>query len=105
MRIDPNQYLGNLQPDNVQQTNTRGAQPSQSEESRDTSGVDTDDQFQRSQALDQIQLLKAQLAQVPDVRSDRVAALSQKVQQGSYKPTNQQIADAMISEFGGSKQS
>lgn len=105
MRIDPNQYLGNLQSDSVQQANTRGTQPSQSEEARDTGGVDTDDQFQPSQALDRIQRLKAQLAQVPDVRSDRVSALSQKVQQGSYKPTNQQIADAMVSEIGTNKRS
>jgi negative regulator of flagellin synthesis FlgM len=105
MKIDPNQYLGNLQSDNVQQTNTRGTQPSQSEEARESGGVDTDDQFQPSPTLDQIQRLKAQLAQVPDVRSDRVSALSQKIQQGSYKPTNQQIADSMVSEIGSNKRS
>lgn len=103
MRIDPNQYLGNLQSDNVQQPNTRGSQPSQSQQTSESSGVDADDQFQPSPTLDQIQRLKAQLAQVPEVRSDRVAALSQKVQQGSYKPTNQQIANAMVSEFGSKK--
>jgi len=105
MRIDPNQFLGNLQPDNVQQTSNRGAQPAQSEETQENGGVDADDQFQPSATLDQIQRLKAQLAQVPEVRSDRVAALSQKVQQGTYKPSNQQIADSMVSELGSNKRS
>jgi len=105
MRIDPNQYLGNIQPDNVQQANTRGTQSSQSEEAREAGAVDADDQFQPSPTLDQIQRLKTQLAQVPDVRSDRVSALSQKIQQGGYKPTNQQIADAMVSEIGTNKRS
>lgn len=105
MRIDPNQFLGNVQPDTVQQANTRGTQSSQPEEAHENGGVDTDDQFQPSQTLDQVQRLKAQLAQTPEVRSDRVAALSQKIQQGSYKPTNQQIADAMVSEIGSNKRS
>lgn len=103
MRIDPSQFLGSLQSDNVQQANNRGTQPSQAEETGESGGLDTDDQFQPSATLDQIQRLKAQLAQVPDVRSDRVSALSQKIQQGSYKPTNQQIANAMISEIGANK--
>ncbi|HXX20297.1 MAG TPA: flagellar biosynthesis anti-sigma factor FlgM [Candidatus Acidoferrum sp.] len=105
MRIDPNQFLGNLQQDAVQQANTRGIQPSQSEESRENGAVDGDDQFQPSQALDQVQKLKAQLAQMPEVRSDRVAVLSQKIQQGSYKPTNEQIANAMVSEITSNKRS
>jgi len=105
MRIDPNQFLGNLQSDNVQQTNTRGSQPSQSQQTGENSGVDADDQFQPSPTLDQIQRLKAQLAQVPEVRSDRVAALSQKIQQGSYKPTNPQIANGIVSELGGNNRS
>ena len=104
MRIDPNQFLGNLQSDSVQQKNTRGTQASQSEEGHDTGSVDTDDQFQPSPTLDQIQGLKAQLAQMPEIRNERVSALSQKIQQGTYNPTNQQIANAMVSEIGSTKQ-
>lgn len=105
MRVDPNQYLGNLQSDSVQQANTRGTQSAQTEGACESGALDADDKFQPSPTLDQIQRLKAQLAQVPDVRSDRVSALSQKVQQGSYNPTNQQIADAMVSEIGSNKRS
>lgn len=105
MRIDPNQFLGNLQPDTVQQANTRSTQPSQSEQAHQNGAVDGDDQFQPSQTLDQVQRLKSQLAQMPEVRSDRVAALSQKIQQGSYKPTNDQIANAMVSEITSNRQS
>jgi len=104
MRIDPNQFPGNLQSDSVQQTNTRGTQASQSEEAHETGGVDTDDQFQPSPTLDQVQRLKAQLAQVPEIRNERVSSLSQKIQQGTYNPTNQQIANAMVSEIGSAKQ-
>ena len=107
MRIDPNQYLGNVQSENVQQTtNTnRGAQVSDSEGAKDTAGVDSDDQFQPSQTLDQVQRLQAQLAQVPEVRSEKVAALSQKIQNGTYNPSKDQIAGAMISDMGVNKRS
>jgi negative regulator of flagellin synthesis FlgM len=107
MRIDPNQYLGNVQSENVQQTtNTnRGSQLSDSEGTKDTAGVDSDDQFQPSQTLDQVQRLQAQLSQIPDVRSDRVAALSQKIQNGTYNPSNDQLAGAIISDMGANKRS
>lgn len=107
MRIDPNQFLQNVQSENVQQTtNTnRGSQVSDSEGTKDTAGVDSDDQFQPSPTLEQLQRLQAQLAQVPDVRSDKVAALSQKIQNGTYNPSNDQIAGAMISDMGANKRS
>jgi negative regulator of flagellin synthesis FlgM len=105
MRIDPNQFPGNVQQDNVQQTNTRGAQPSQTSGAPDNAQVDPQDSFQLSGTLGQVQQLKAQLAQTPDVRSERVAALRQQLEQGSYRPTNEQIANAMISELGGGSRS
>jgi negative regulator of flagellin synthesis FlgM len=105
MRIDPNQFPGNVQQDNVQQANTRGAQPSQTSGTPDDAQVDPQDSFQLSGTLGQVQQLKAQLAQLPDVRSERVAALRHQVEQGSYKPTNEQIANAMISELSGGSRS
>lgn len=107
MRIDPNQFLQNVQSENVQQTTntSRGSQASDSEGANDSAGVDSDDQFQPSQSLAQIQRLQAQLAQVPDVRNDKVAALSQKIQNGTYNPSNDQIAGAMISDMGVNKRS
>ena len=105
MRIDPNQFLGNLQSDNVQPTNGKSTQPAQADEAHDSGAVDTDDQFQPSQTLDFVQRLKTQLARLPEIRSDRVSALGQKIQQGTYAPSNDQIAGAMISELGSSKRS
>ena len=58
-------------------------------ESRATDAGDT---VQLSGALSQVQQLNAQLAQTPDVRATRVAALQQQVQQGTYQPSNEQIA-------------
>jgi negative regulator of flagellin synthesis FlgM len=105
MRIDPNQLPGNVQPDNVDQAKKSGAQPSDANASAGNSPLGIEDTFQLSGTLGQVQQLKAQLAQTPEVRSDRVAALRQQVQQGTYKPTNEQIANAMISELGSGKRS
>jgi len=43
--------------------------------------------------------LRAKLNGLPDVRQDRVKALRTALQNGSFKPDSQQIADAMYSEF------
>lgn len=49
-----------------------------------------------------VQALRTQLAAVPTVRQERVAALRQAVNSGQYSPTGQQIADAIHSDlFGG----
>jgi negative regulator of flagellin synthesis FlgM len=103
MRIDPNQYVGNAQTDDVQQTSNRGAQqPSQTSATPDSAEVDPQDTFQVSGTLGEVQRLQDQLAQTPDVRSERVAALRQQVQQGTYRPSNEGIANAMIAQMGSS---
>jgi flagellar biosynthesis anti-sigma factor FlgM len=105
MRIDPNQFLGNAQADNVQPAKTGGTQPSQSGAASSNGEVDAQDTFQLSGTLGQVQQLKNQLAQMADARSERVAALRQQVQQGTYRPSNEQIANAMVSEAGSNKRS
>jgi flagellar biosynthesis anti-sigma factor FlgM len=60
------------------------------------------DTVQLSGTLALAQQLKVQLAQVPDVRSARVAALQQQIQQGSYRPSSDQIANALLAEFSAS---
>ena len=105
MRIDPSsQYLGNIAPDGV------GNAPGQSKipaknisagEAPESSATETGDSVQFSCTLNQVQQLTAQLAQTPDVRAARVAALQQQVQQGTYQPGNEQIAAAMMSELFG----
>jgi|SRR5208282_3448416 len=105
MRIDPNQFPVNVQPENVDQTKNRVAQQSDAAATPGNSQLGVEDTFQLSGTLGQVQQLKAQLAQTPDVRSERVAALRQQVQQGTYKPTNEQIANAMVSELNGNRRS
>jgi negative regulator of flagellin synthesis FlgM len=104
MRIDPNQYLNNDQTDKVKQANTRVTQPQpQTSGAQGSPEVDSQDTFQLSGALGQVQRLMDQLDQTPDVRSERVAALRQQVQQGTYQPSAEQIANALISDMRGNK--
>lgn len=106
MKIDPNlPYTGNVQntqTDGVQDTRNRNMQPAGPAGSNTPQNTQLGgDTVQLSGALGQVQQLKAELAQVPEVRSDRVAALRQKVQEGSYNPSNEQVAGAMVSELFG----
>ncbi|MGH9406256.1 MAG: flagellar biosynthesis anti-sigma factor FlgM [Terriglobia bacterium] len=48
-----------------------------------------------------VQALTAQLANLPDVRKERVQALQQAVESGSYQPSNQEIANAIHSDLFG----
>ena len=48
-----------------------------------------------------VQQLKTDLAAVPDVRQDRVAALQQAIASGSYSVSGQQIAQAMSTDLRG----
>jgi len=45
--------------------------------------------------------LKAQLANLPGVRQDRVEALQQAIQNGSYQVDSRQLADAIQSDLFG----
>jgi flagellar biosynthesis anti-sigma factor FlgM len=105
MRIDPNQpYLNNVNSDAVENKKT-GNFLSGTTSAADGSSVEGGDTVQLSGTLAQAQQLKLQLAQTPDIRADRVSALRQQILQGTYAPTNDQIAGAMMSEiFGASGQ-
>jgi len=46
-----------------------------------------------------IDQLTAQLARVPEVRQERVDALREALDKGSYRVTDQQLADAIHSEL------
>jgi flagellar biosynthesis anti-sigma factor FlgM len=109
MRIDPSfqydpssQYLGNVAPDTVGSAQGAKIPPPQTGAGAGVeSTVDAGDTVQFSGTLSEAQQLKAQLAQTPDVRANRVAALQQQVAQGTYQPSNGQIASAMMSELLG----
>ncbi|MGH9350777.1 MAG: flagellar biosynthesis anti-sigma factor FlgM [Terriglobia bacterium] len=48
-----------------------------------------------------VQALKAQLANVPSIRQERVQALQKSVENGTYKPSNQEIASAIHADLFG----
>ena len=106
MRIDPSlQYLGNVPAEGVGNAQGQSKIPSSqvsAGSNTESQALDSGDTVQFSGNLAEIQQLKAQLGQTPPVRADRVAALQQQIQQGTYKPSNEAIANAMIADFSGS---
>lgn len=102
MRIDPNQvWSGDNQLDGVKGAANQPQSPNSGAASQNAS-LDSGDTVELSGALGQVQQLNAQLSQVPDVRSERVAALQQQIQQGTYQPSDEQIANTMYAELFGS---
>jgi flagellar biosynthesis anti-sigma factor FlgM len=81
-----------------QRVGTTGASPSQNQAEK--VGL-SPDEVQFSVDGEKIQQLKADLDGLPDLRQDRVAALQQSIQEGSYNVSDQQIAQAMSSELLG----
>jgi len=93
MRIDATNTLpGSQQPDGPgsSTSRTKSAQAGQTVLGSDTASL--------SSAGERIASLKAQLQNTPEVRRDRVQALQKAVQEGSYQPTDQQIASAILSD-------
>jgi flagellar biosynthesis anti-sigma factor FlgM len=68
-------------------------------QTRPTSVKSSQDQARLSVDAGKIEQLKAQVSSLPEVRQDRVAALSQAVQSGSYQVTDQQLASAIHSDL------
>ena len=105
MRIDPSfQYLDNTSPAGVGNAPAQPKIPapeSGTASGAEFSATDAGDTVELSGTLSAAQQLKTQLAQTPDVRAQRVAALQQQIQQGTYQPGNEQIASAMMSELFG----
>ena len=59
------------------------------------------DEVQFSFDAEKVQQLRADLDGLPELRQERVAVLRQVIEAGSYKVTNQQIAQAMSSDLLG----
>ncbi len=56
------------------------------------------DSTQLSTGVQRVSALESQLAQLPEVRSERVAHLQQAIRSGNYAVSNDQIAGAMLSD-------
>ncbi len=97
MKVDPNlQSIVNLQSDAVQNAKTTRVQESNSD--LGTSQVDGQDTVEFSPKFAEVQSLTTKLQQLPDIRSDRVSALKQQIQQGTYKPDPSEVAAAILGD-------
>lgn len=96
MRIDATNPLpGSQEPDRP------GSSTSTSKAGQASQTVLGSDTASFSSAGERIASLKAELQNTPEVRHDRVQALQKAVQQGSYQPTDRQIASAMLTDLLG----
>ena len=82
----------------LQRVGATGTAPSQNQ--GESVGL-SPDEVQLSVDGEKIQQLKADLTGLPDLRQDRVTALKQVIDQGSYNVSGQQIAQAMSSDLLG----
>jgi len=82
----------------TQRVETTGRSPSQNQ--AESLGL-SPDEVQFSVDGVKVQQLKASLDGLPDLRQERVAALTQAIEEGSYKVSSQQVAQAMSSELAG----
>jgi flagellar biosynthesis anti-sigma factor FlgM len=105
MKIDPTiQFPNDPQPDRVTGAPGKTALTQRSSSSSGASSTNSEDTFSLSSTHDVVQSLTASLASVPEVRTDRVAALQQRVSSGSYQPASQNVADAIIADQAGRRQ-
>ncbi|MGD0223674.1 MAG: flagellar biosynthesis anti-sigma factor FlgM [Terriglobia bacterium] len=94
MRVDgPLSVPENLQTQKVANSG------SSAQQSSPASIGSSQDQAQLSLDNNAIQQLKATLSQVPEVRQERVQALSQAVSNGSFQVSDQQLSDAIGSDL------
>jgi flagellar biosynthesis anti-sigma factor FlgM len=96
MRIDPNQAgqpLAESSRSSSQSTaNTETARAA-------ANGALGEDQAQLSGTHLQAQVLTAQALQFPEIRQEKVSALRQVVESGSYHPGASQVADAIFAHL------
>jgi len=99
MPIDPILQLpGGTQPEPLKNTRTGGAQPSSTANTAGLQSASGEDTLSLSSAHGEVQTLTASIANVPEVRTDRVTSLQQLVQGGQFQPDSGKVADAIIAE-------
>lgn len=92
MRINLNQAAQEL-PESARANNSSAAT---TDARASASGALGEDSAQLSGTHVQVQALVAQALQFPEVRQEKVNALRQAVQSGSYQPSAQQVGDAVF---------
>jgi len=97
MKIDPNQGAQGAQ---ISERVGGAAAPQSGRVS--SQSAPASDQTNLSSDAAQFSTLSAAAGQVPDVRHDRVAAISAARANGTYSVSNRQIATALVRDLGGS---
>ncbi|HUN60837.1 MAG TPA: flagellar biosynthesis anti-sigma factor FlgM [Candidatus Sulfotelmatobacter sp.] len=98
MKIDPRIYsTGDAQNEPVSNAK-KGSASGASSKAASISSSSSGDTLQISSRHAEVQQLTAQLANVPEVRTPKVAPLKAAVQQNTYQPDSGKIADAMLAD-------
>ena len=99
MKIDPRiQSPAEAQPGFVKRSGTPGVQPTGASITSGVKPATGEDTVLISSNHGDVQTLKAGLANVPEVRLDRVTALKQQVSAAQYHPDSGKVADSIIAE-------
>jgi flagellar biosynthesis anti-sigma factor FlgM len=99
MKIDPKiQLPPDGQPDQVRPSRNSNAAYRGGANTSVISSSSGEDTVSISSTHSELQSLTANLANVPDVRIDRVSALQPQVSRGAYQPDSAKIADALIAD-------
>jgi len=98
MRIDPDLNVNAGQPADPP-AKISNANNSQAARPLRLTSQNSADQANLSPDAQQLSNLSTALANVPAVRQERVAPLTQAVQSGTYSVSNQQIAQSLVRDF------
>jgi flagellar biosynthesis anti-sigma factor FlgM len=99
MNIDPKINLnGSGQPEPVKHSRANSAKAVGSQSEQGISAVRGEDSVTLSGIHGTVQTLSAKLAEVPEVRTERVQTLQQNIQSGQYQVDKGKVADAIMKD-------
>ncbi len=102
MKIDPNlQVPGDNQLAPIKGSRSSGTKSAGSTSTSGAGSASGEDTVSISSTHGELQSLTSSLANVPEVRTDRVSALQPQVNSGQYQPDSQKIADAILADQAG----
>ncbi len=105
MKIDPTiQFPNDPQFDRVTGAPGKTTLPQRSGSSVGASSPTGEDTLSLSSTHEVAQTLTVRLANVPEVRTERVTGLQERVSSGSYQPDSRKVADAIIADQAGRTQ-
>jgi negative regulator of flagellin synthesis FlgM len=95
--------------DDLNIINSINSRPAETTSGRENPNVQTDsvkapqqDRVELSTRKDEIEKLKNTVEAMPDVRSEKVAALKQQISEGTYRVDGVKVAEKMLENFKGS---